>query len=81
MFIAEQQVVDRGLTISHRIYRNGVQVGVISRSKDGHYDTIALPGETFSLPEWEPLFGLYIGVIVGRLQRIGCEVREVSPNE
>jgi hypothetical protein len=73
----EQQLVDRGLTLTHRIYRNGAQVGVICRSKDWHYDTIALPGETFSLPEWEPLFGLYIGVIVGRLQRIGCEVNEV----
>ena len=77
----EQQVVDRGLTLTHRIYRNNTQVGIITRSKDWHYDTIALPGETFSLPEFQPLFGIYISAIVGRLQRIGCEVREVNPNE
>ena len=81
MFTAEQQVVDRGLSLTHRIYRDGTQVGIICCNSEWHYDTIAFPGATFNLPEWEPLFGIYISSIVGRLQRIGCEVREASPSE
>lgn len=70
----EDRVIARGLSVSHRILRNGFQIGLVTRSETGHYDAIPIGGERFDLPESQRLFGADINAIAMRLNRIGYTV-------
>ncbi len=72
--VAHGNVLALGLSISHSILRDGVKIGLITRSQTGHYDAVPSGSERFDLPESQRLFGADIDLIAMRLHRIGYTV-------